>query len=203
MAGMIEVESKQESLRTRRVDSTDRRVLKTRRKLIDAFRRLVDADLVRTAGVATIVREAGTTRSSFYAHFSGIGDLAATALSDFSESVIADARIAILDGASKTAVNRQVLLEIVRFVAEHRTTYGVLLTSDPAFVEGFAAGLTESVLVTLSMRTTLAADPEVTARYIAAGALAAISWWLAEGAERSAEELADALIAIAPPDFRD
>lgn len=203
MAGMIEAESKQESLRTRRVDSSDQRVLKTRRKLIDAFRRLVDADEVRTAGVATIVREAGTTRSSFYAHFSGIGDLAATALSDFSESVIADARLAILDGASKTAVNRRVLLDIVRFVAEHRTTYGVLLTSDPAFVEGFAAGLTESVRVTLGTRATLLADPEVTARYISAGALAAISWWLTDGSERTAEELADALIAIAPPDFRD
>jgi len=203
MAEMIDAESKQDSLRTRRVGSSDRRVLKTRRRLIDAFRRLVDADEIRTAGVATIVREAGTTRSSFYAHFSGIGDLAATALSDFSESVIADARSAILDGASKTVVNRQVLLDIVRFVADHRTTYGVLLISDPAFAEGFAAGLTESVLVTLRTRETLAADPEVTARYIAAGTLAAISWWLADGAERTAEELADALIAIAPPDFRD
>ncbi|UYO98087.1 TetR family transcriptional regulator C-terminal domain-containing protein [Microbacterium sp. M28] len=200
---MIEAGSKQETLRTRRVDSSDRRVLKTRRKLLDAFRRLVDADEVRTAGVARIVREAGTTRSSFYAHFSGIGDLAATALSDFSESLIAQARVAIVDGASKTAVNRQVLLDIARFIADHRTTYGVLLTSDPAFVEGFATGLTESVLITLRTRVTLAADPEVTARYIAAGTLAAISWWLTDGRERTAEELADALIAIAPPDLRD
>ncbi|SDJ82559.1 transcriptional regulator, TetR family [Nocardioides sp. YR527] len=196
-------ESKQESLRERRVDSSDRRVLKTREKLIAAFRDRLDSGDVDTLTVTSIVRAAGVTRSSFYAHFSGVGHLAATALSDLSETIIADARATIRAGASKTTVNEQVIYEITRFISEHRRSYGALLIADPEFGAALAEGMVASTLVTLRTRETLAADPEVTARYLAAGMLAVITWWLTDDGDRTVEDLARALIAIAPPDFRD
>lgn len=200
---MTDVDSKQHALRSRRVDSSDRRVLKTRGRLLDAFRRLAESHDVTMITVTALAREARVTRSSFYAHFTGVGDLAASALSDFSESIIAGARTDIRGGASKTTVNEQVIHDITRFIADNRRTYGALLVSDPGFAAALADGMVDSTLASLRSRAHLVADPEVTARYIAAGMLAVISWWLTEPGERTVDDLARALIAIAPPDFRD
>lgn len=200
---MSDGDSKQDSLRTRRVRSRDRRVLKTRARLLAAFGRLAASGDIGTLTVTALVQESGVTRSSFYAHFSGVGDLAASTLGDFSESVIAGARTTIRSGASKTTVNEQAVHDIIQFISDHRRTYGALLTSDPEFAAALRASLYESTLTTLLTRTHLATDPNVTAHYAAAGTLAVIAWWLTDPGDLTVDDLAHALITVSPPDLRD
>ena len=44
---------------------------------MQAYRQLMDEDVTRPVTVTAVVRRAGVTRSSFYAHFTGADDLAA------------------------------------------------------------------------------------------------------------------------------
>lgn len=199
----MKAESKQDDLRIRRVVSEDRRVLKTRERLVEAYRAILDEKPGGPMTVIEVARRAGVTRSSFYAHFSGVDDLAATALSEFHETVVALARTEVREGQSKNEVNRRVILEIASFVAAHRDTYGALLTRNEGFARTVADTFAEQVLVTLRTRERVHADPEVTAQYMAAGLIGVLSWWLDSGDARSPEDLATALIAITPPDFTD
>ncbi|GAA5091619.1 TetR/AcrR family transcriptional regulator C-terminal domain-containing protein [Microbacterium yannicii] len=199
----MKAESKQDGLRTRRVDSDDARVVKTRERLVRAYRQILDEDPRHPVTVTEVVRRAGVTRSSFYAHFAGADDLAAVALTEFNAAVVALARSEVREGLPKSEVNRRVIAEIAAFVAERRDTYGALLARGDDFARSVTAAFAEQALVTLRTRETLHADPEITARYMGAGLIGVLSWWLDNDDDRSPEELAQALIAIAPPDFVD
>jgi AcrR family transcriptional regulator len=190
-------------LRTLRVDSDDTRVLKTRRKLVDAYRRLVDADPGAAISVTAIVREAGVTRSTFYTHFSDASELAVIALTEFQDAVISFARTAIQAGGSKTEVNSRVILDIARFLDERRDNYRSLLVGGGSFAQAITTTFVEQNLATLRTRDTLHAEPEVTARYLAGGLMSVLAWWLDSDPRLSPEDLAQAVIAIVPPDFVD
>ncbi|MWB98143.1 TetR family transcriptional regulator [Agromyces seonyuensis] len=200
---MTDAESKQDSLRTRRVDSTDTRVLRTREKLVAAFGRLLDERPIAEITVTAVVEAAGVTRSSFYAHFTGVDALAATALAAHTGEIVDLARDAIAAGASKTAVNEGVYADLAGFLAARRSTFGVLLIAGGEFTRALSEGIIASSLETLATRPALHADPEVTARYVAGGVIAVLAWWLADDGGRSVDDLAHAFITIAPPDFRD
>ncbi|UUT35544.1 TetR/AcrR family transcriptional regulator [Microbacterium elymi] len=192
---------KQEDLRARRADSTDRRVLRTRQKLVDAYRDLLDENAAAPVTVSAVVRRAGVTRSSFYAHFSGLSDLAAVALTEFSEAMTELARIAVREGGHKREVNERLLVSLAQFLADRREIYGELLSRRDEYAHAVTTALVEQSLATLRTRAHLHADPQVTARYIGGGLVAVLSWWLEAGQDRTAEELARALIAVTPPDF--
>lgn len=59
-------------------DPADPRSIRTRTQLLDAYERLLALDGSPT--VAELVREAGVSRSSFYAHFTGIEEVGVAAL---------------------------------------------------------------------------------------------------------------------------
>ena len=94
---------------------------------------------------------------------------------------------------SKSEVNRRVLIEIASFVADHRDTYGALLARGDEFARSVAAAFADQALATLRTRETLHADPEITARYMGAGLIGVLSWWLESEDDRSPEDLARAL----------
>jgi AcrR family transcriptional regulator len=196
-------ETKQDALRNLRVDSDDTRVLKTRRKLVDAYRRLADADPGAIITVTAIAREAGVTRSTFYTHFSDANELAVIALTEFQDAVIEFARTSVRGGESKTEVNSRVILDIARFLDERRDTYRSLIVGGGAFADAITATFVEQNLATLRTRSSLHANPDVTARYLAGGLMQVLTWWLDSEPRLSPEELATAVIAIAPPDFVD
>jgi AcrR family transcriptional regulator len=195
--------TKQDELRLRRLDSDDRRVLKTRERLVEAYRALLDEDPDAAIGVTAVVARAGVTRSSFYAHFTGVSDLAAVALSELTAVVVRLARTATRAGESKDAVNERALLAVATFLSEHRRTYGALFTSGGEFTRAVETALAEESLTTLRARKHPHADPEITARYTAAGTMAILTWWLGSDGGRSPEALAHELMRVAPPDFRD
>jgi AcrR family transcriptional regulator len=115
--------------------STDPRAVSSRRRLSDAF-----VELARAQGsaitVADLVARAGVHRSSFYAHFGSIGDLAAYAVGDQLGEVHehnlqrhADGRISGVDS------NRLVLREILRQVSAPPFALLALLNHDSALAE--------------------------------------------------------------------
>ncbi len=183
------------------VDNGDPRVMRTRRRLVDAYRALLDENDGRRITVTSVAARAGVTRSSFYAHFTGTGDLAVTALGEFIETVIAFARDAVREGGSKREVNEHATLEMVRFIDRRRDEYGELLAHDADFLRAFEEAFARSALRSLLARAPVLGDPEVTARYAAAGTVSVISWWLRENIELTPEALAHELILAFPIDF--
>lgn len=191
----------QDELRTRRVDSVDRRVVRSRTRLVAAYRELLDDGGVEPITVTAVVQRAGVTRSTFYAHFTGVGGLAASALTEFGDAIVTVAREAVRGGGSKSQINERVLRDLAGFLHHRRDIYGPLLR-DPEFAAAFTEEMRQQNLATLRTRTHLHSDPEVTARYMAGGLVTILSWWL-QTEEGSSEELAHALIAVMPRDFRD
>lgn len=191
------------SLRERLVDSSDRRVLRTRTKLIDSFRHLLDEFPQEPVTVTAVVRHAGVSRSSFYAHFCDVGDLAAIALTEFTEALISLARAAVDEGGSRTATNRQVGLQIAQYLADRRETFGALLVAGGRFANAITSSIATQSLATLRTRAHLHGHPDVTAQYMAGGFVHVLAWWLATGSDLTPEDLADALISITPADFVD
>ncbi|MFV0405641.1 MAG: TetR/AcrR family transcriptional regulator [Propioniciclava sp.] len=196
-------DSVQDGLRMRRADSSDLRVLRTRAKLVEAFRGLLDSAPGEGVTVTAVVRAAGVSRSSFYAHFSDVGDLAGTALTEVNEAIVTLARGEVQQGRSRTQVNRQAGLVMARYLAERKETFGPLLIGGGRFADSLAASLAGQMLETLRTRERLHANPEVTAHYMAGGFVQVIAWWLAADCQLGVEDLADALISIAPADFID
>lgn len=205
VAGMSPAESpsrlKQSDLRRRMGDSKDARAVQTRARLVAAYRELLDEGAV--ASVTKVVQRAGVTRSSFYAHFADTSDLAATALTEFSEAIVQTARATVIAGDSTRQTNERVLVELVRFIFERQGTYLNLLEPEEGFRGALQRAFADQSLETLRTRTTLRADAEVTAQYVASGLLGVVTWWLDTNTELTPEELAAALIAIAPADFAD
>lgn len=194
----------QADLRSRRVDSRDRRVQRTRASLVEAYRGLLDEEPPVT--VSAVVERAGVTRSSFYAHFAGLDELAVAALTDRIGGLVASARAAVLAGGSTRTVNERVFLELARFLDAHRDTYGALLVGGGAFADSLVRTFADLNLETLHTRARLHADPEVTAHFFAGGIITVLSWWLQSDGEddsRTPEDLARALIDVAPRDFAD
>jgi AcrR family transcriptional regulator len=180
----------------------DPRALRTRRKLVDAYRRILEEGTAEPVSVIALTRRAGVTRSSFYAHFSDTSDLAVAALTDVFE-VVASLDSSSRRDAAYTArdVSENSLLEVIRFVHGRRSVYTDLLAHRSEFVAATEDAFAGSAVRTLRAGGHAHGDPEVTARFIAAGAMGVISWWLRERPDLTPEQLAHHLTAIIPADF--
>jgi AcrR family transcriptional regulator len=192
--------SQQDELRARMTGNSDTRALRTRRRLVEAYRDLADEGGEISA--SAVAQRAGVRRSTFYAHFASTSDLAVETLTEVFEIV------ASLDSASRRGgevsayeVSESSLFEVIRFVEEHRTVYADLLGHRDGFTLATEDAFADSALRTLLAQGQVHGDAVVTSRFIAAGAMGVIAWWLRERPPMSPQQLAARLAAVIPADF--
>ena len=184
--------------------SADPRARRTRRRVFDAVERLVmQSDGERAEGIAVsdIVREAGISRSSFYAHFDDAAGVASALLRQ--DLVVAD--VAEGDPADRSgadALQRGYSRLVERLVDRHafharlRARASARVASDDAVLDTVLA-LHRAVLARVDAPADV--DPELTAVFAAGGVLAVVGAWLAGGLDGTDEELVEQLVALLPP----
>jgi AcrR family transcriptional regulator len=179
----------------------DVRALRTRHRLVTAYRELV-ADGSGGISVSSVVKRAGVTRSSFYAHFSDASDLAVAALAELFDVV------GSVDSASRRRgdeslhdVSEHSLAEVIGFIDARRDEYRELLSRTDRFAQAVEDAFMARSLATLTAAGSTTADPVVTARFIAAGVMGVVAWWLREEPGGTVEELARHLARVIPADF--
>ncbi|MCM6760861.1 TetR/AcrR family transcriptional regulator [Rathayibacter sp. ZW T2_19] len=184
--------------------SADPRARRTRRRVFDAVERLVMHDgEERTEGIAVsdIVREAGISRSSFYAHFEDAAAVASALLRE--DLVVAEvAEGDAEDRSGATALRRGYARLVERLVDRHafharlRARASARVASDDA-VLGTVLALHREVLARVDVPASV--DPELTATFAAGGVLAVVGAWLAGSLDGTDEELVEQLVALLPP----
>lgn len=186
------------------IENNDPRAVRTREKLIGAFHEAVRDCDPRDMSVSALTRAAGVNRTSFYGHFSSPEDLAIHALSDLFD-VVGNADIVMRSQhtVSGTEASRQALREIVTFVYERRASYARLLGpgAAPQLVRAIADAFTRRTVASLEPMAArpAAADPTITAQFLAGGVLGVVGAWLAEESSPwTPDELVRALIQCLP-----
>jgi AcrR family transcriptional regulator len=180
--------------------SNDPRAVRTRSAITAAVRALI-AEGEPSPSVSQIVRRAGVSRSSFYAQFANLDQLAAAVFSQaFTEiesaSIVARAAAA----APSPETTRQAVERLVRHVDAHRDFYrhsfpATFAGHDEA-VGALAAQLRESI--PLLYRAPPGVSVEATARWIAGGKLAVLRSWLTGSLAGSVEDVTSQIVALLP-----
>ena len=186
------------------IDNNDPRAVRTREKLICAFNEAVlDSDPSKMS-VSALARAAGVNRTSFYSHFASPGDLAIHALSELFD-VVGNADIVMRSrhSVSGADASRRALRDIAGFVDARRASYARLLGpgAAPQLVQAITEAFTERTVEALERMDVrpAAADPVITARFLAGGVLGVISAWLSGPAgQPGTEELVEALVQCLP-----
>ncbi|MBF4462414.1 MULTISPECIES: TetR/AcrR family transcriptional regulator [unclassified Rathayibacter] len=183
--------------------SGDPRARRTRRRVFDAVERLVmQSDGERAEGIAVsdIVREAGISRSSFYAHFDDAAAVASALLRE--DLVLADvAEPHATDQTGVLALRRGYSRLVERLVDRHafharlRARASARVASDDA-VLATALALHREVLARVEVPS--AVDSELAATFAAGGVLAVVGAWLAGSLDGTDEELVEHLLALLP-----
>jgi AcrR family transcriptional regulator len=187
-----------DSSRSSNASPADPRAARTRQGILDAVARLRESGMADIS-VSDIVREAKISRSSFYAHFSSLDDLAGALLRQEFIDVGAPSR----DEAGTTTSIRDSYRRLVDHFAQHESIYSVaagLPLSRRAFDDVIAA-YAEQVLAAFDIADDPAAGirGRMTATYIAGGTISLLSSWIAGHHAISAEQLVDELVELLPP----
>jgi len=157
----------------------------------------------RAEGIAVsdIVREAGISRSSFYAHFEDAAAVASALLRE--DLVVADVAESDADDRTGSIALRRGYGRLVdRLVDRHafharlRARASARVASDDAVLETVLA-LHREVLARAHVPASV--DSELTATFAAGGVLAVVGAWLAGSLDGTDEELVDHLVALLPP----
>lgn len=177
--------------------SADPRVTRTRAAIAEAVRRVSSAGGELT--VASIAREAGVSRASFYAHYAGLDELAVHLMRRAFQAIAAQYMASPLP---PDEAMRESQRHLVDYFVENRAFYRSV-SALPVSKDGYLAGV--RMMATL-IEPALAEHPEVgnaaaTARYIAGAAYGLIDAWLAGDVDLAPEELADHLTSLLPPWF--
>ncbi|MFF5075419.1 TetR/AcrR family transcriptional regulator [Actinoplanes sp. NPDC000266] len=190
--------------RAERATNRDPRSVRTRSRLVTAMREAVEEPGAELS-VSAIAARARVNRGSFYAHFAGVEDLAVEALTDVFLAV------ASLDAAARRdhteparETSRRSLVEVVEFIGARGDIYRPLLGEGRnAFYAAIEDAFTERTLDTLRRLPGLppGTDIETTARFVAAGSVGVIAWWLRDPGRCSAERLGLRLAEVLPPWF--
>jgi AcrR family transcriptional regulator len=189
-----------EALRDTLRGSTDPRVSRTRAALVAAVQSLSEAEA--EVSVSAIVREAGISRASFYAHFSGLDELA-TSLHREAFTAIAD--LFRLDEPGGPDALRRSQERLVAHFAENRALYAAVAAL-PTSKESHLAGVRAMAAIieqTLDAHPAVPAglQPAATARYISGAAYGLLDAWVAGEVDLDDEMLADHLVRLLPPWF--
>jgi len=176
----------------------DPRAARTRQGILSAVARLHSADS-GDISVSDIVREAKISRSSFYAHFSSLDDLAVALLRQEFASVAAPN-----PGEPNPAASlRESYTRLVQHFAQRESLYSHALglpLSRRAFDDVIAA-YAEQVLASFSAPTSgpAAIRARLAATYVAGGTVSLLSAWVSDHHDISEDELVDELITLLPP----
>ncbi|MGP3911469.1 TetR/AcrR family transcriptional regulator [Nonomuraea sp. 10N515B] len=184
-------------------DLADPRAQRTRALLLAEFERQL-ALTGQVPTVASLVREAGVSRSAFYCHFTSIEELGIaavrTALDELGERDTAMRRANDLSGAS---VTRMTYGAFFAHIAGHRHLYATLVA---AAGDGSARDELREALVRQTQQSIEAVpgrperlDSRRAAAFVIGGVLAVLSEWLADPDPCSPHELAEAITALMPP----
>lgn len=183
--------------------SADPRSRRTRGRVFDAVERLVmQSGGERAEGIAVsdIVREAGISRSSFYAHFDDAAAVASALLRE--DLLVAD--VTAGDAGDRTgaqALRRGYSRLVERLVDRHafharlRARASARVASDDAVLDT-ALALHRAVLARADVPSTI--DAEFTVTFAAGGVLAVVGAWLAGSLDGTDEELVEHLVSLLP-----
>lgn len=180
----------------------DPRALRTRQAIFEAVERLAADSSTsgsdeRDLTVSDIVRVAGISRSSFYAHYDGVADVAAGLLAaSFAQIEPNDAPAFDNTDALRRGYARLVdhLTDRYGFYSSLRALPSMRGAYDDA-VTGYCRGLLLSVLPN---ELPDGIDAEFTAAYVAGGSLAVLGGWIGGRLDGTDDELVDHLVAQLP-----
>ena len=196
---MLSAEIPVESLR---ILKSDPRAEKTRRAIFSAVESLTTAKSAPIT-VSDIVRTAAISRSSFYAHFSGLDDLAR----EYLHVQLAEARASVIDLIRTDAASRQDAAadgyrRLVTHMVKHYPVYASVLDlslSRGAYdqiVHGYASLWLDSI-DTLGGQS-VGPRPELTATFVAGGALTLIGSTMAGRVSISDDDLVNEIVTLLP-----
>ncbi|GAB3121916.1 TetR/AcrR family transcriptional regulator [Glaciibacter psychrotolerans] len=157
-----------------------------------------------SVSVGDIVRVSGVSRSSFYAHFASLDELAAellkAQLAEIGSAGDQQRREDLIVGTSAARVG---YTRLVAHMVEHFSLYSSVLELQPArgaydeIVEAYATRLLQSVVVPDQAPANV--NLELVTTYIAGGALTLINAWLRGHIDVSDDELVEQLVGLLPP----
>jgi AcrR family transcriptional regulator len=182
--------------------SADPRAARTRRAILDAVGQLTAAGAT-TICVSDVVRQAGVSRSSFYAHFSSLDDLAAGFLREEFNAIAAAGidlrREGRVSGVEAAHIGYR---RLVAHLIANDSSYGSVLglpVSRRAYDEALRA-YAEEMLQTIVELSYVPAGvvPEIAAMYMAGGSLMLISSWIRGNLKIRDDELVGQLVALLP-----
>lgn len=184
--------------------STDVRGERTRR----AVRRAVeDLSAEGRAGltVRAIVERAGVSRSTFYAHYSDVSDLAESLMVEAMEEVAREEQRMLKNSARPTSLHAS-LLQLLDHLVRNRALYEAALSlpgSDRAYRR--AVGTIADVAARHLMRSPIpeGVDPEIAAQWIAWGQYGVYDAWLRGAIDASPAVLAQTSLSLLPRWYRD
>ncbi|MDY7526760.1 MULTISPECIES: TetR/AcrR family transcriptional regulator [unclassified Cryobacterium] len=183
------------------VRASDPRAERTRQAIFASVRTLM-TQRVASVSVSDIVRTASISRSSFYAHFSSLDDLATGFLREqFAEIGVSgfDLLSDDLTGAQAARVGYQ---RLISHIVEHYPLYSSVLdlpitrTAYDDEIEAYSRRLVESLVVLSG--TPRVVHPESFATYVAGGALTLISAWMRGQLDVTDDEIVDQLVEFLP-----
>ena len=175
----------------------DPRAERTRQLIFTAIRTLI-AQPAASVSVAEIVRLAGISRSSFYAHFASLDVLAAELL----QAQFADIGSVGLDlhpARAGESAARFGYGQLVAHMVENFPLYASVLelpltrSAHDQIIEAYATRMLESMLVFDE-----SVNAELITTYVAGGALTLIGSWMRGHLDVSDDELVDQLVALLP-----
>lgn len=183
--------------------TSDPRAAKTRRDIFSAIEKLM-SDGSTTVSVSDIVRIAGISRSSFYAHYSGLDEVATEFLraqfAGIGETGIEERAGSGLVGMSAARVGYG---RLVDHMVEHYPLYSSVLelpltrNAYDKILNAYVRRLLESILILDSVPAGV--KPELVVAYVAGGALTLISAWIRGRLDVSDDELVEQLVRLLPP----
>ncbi|MDH6236975.1 TetR/AcrR family transcriptional regulator [Cryobacterium sp. CG_9.6] len=187
-----------------RLFTHDPRAERTRQLIFTATRALM-ADPTASVSVADIVRMGGISRSSFYAHFASLDDVAAELLRvQFAEISVGDIDLPddsddAIEGRGRA---RRGYTRLVGHMLENFPLYSTvaeLPLTRSAFdqiVDAYASRMLESIFEGEDVPPQV--DAELVTTYVAGGALTLISAWMRGHIDVSDDELVDQLVTLLP-----
>jgi len=183
--------------------ATDPRPARTRAAILGAVEKLV-AEPQAEITVNAVVRAAGVSRSSFYAQFADLDDLAVAMLVDAFRDIglddlegrkAPDADLRTLARAS----NRRLVAHVGQRSAFYRASLEWRLSG--RVHESVVAAYAQQVLATMAALGE-GVPPHVVhedaARFVAGGAIALLTGWLRDDAPAGQDAMAERLVAVMP-----
>jgi AcrR family transcriptional regulator len=175
----------------------DPRAERTRQLIFTAMRTLT-AQPAASVSVSEIVRLAGISRSSFYAHFASLDVLAAELLraqfSELGEAGLGLFSAGVGESAAHLGYARLVALMVENFpMPPSLGDLPLTRNSHDQIIEAYATRMLESVLVFDD-----GIKAELVIPYVAGGALTLIGSWMRGHLDISDDELVDQLVALLP-----